>query len=278
MNIKNCLENITARFTAARFDSPDIEAAYLIAEVTGIRHNLLFFHGEQELTDGELQQVETFLERRLKHEPFQYIYGWTEFRYLKLFVGPGCLIPRPETELLVDLVLQRIPEKALLCEVGVGSGAISLSLAYERKSCYVFGSEISDDALKWAERNRKALDFKNVEFVSGNLLEPFKGRKFDAIVANLPYIPYQAEMSLPENVRNYEPKQALYAGDDGLALIADLIRQAPDCLKPHGFLFLEIGEDQGKRAVGIAESTRSYSKTELLRDQYQVDRFLILSR
>ena len=188
------------------------------------------------------------------------------------------MIPRPETELLVDLVLKRIPDNAQVCEVGVGSGAISLSLAYERKTLQVSGVDISPDALKWAERNRKAWSMDNVHFVQGDLLTPFAGKQFDAIVANLPYIPRQAEILLPVNVRDYEPELALYADNDGLALIEKLIEQAPDHLQKQGMLFLEIGEDQGERTVKFAGETGAYSRIELLQDQYQVDRFVVLTR
>ena len=295
IRLKDYLKSLTVRFKEASFDSPDIESAYLLSEVTHIRHHLLMLHGDRVLTDAEILQAESYMARRLKQEPFQYIYGWTEFRYLKLFVGPGCLIPRSETELLVDHVIRYLKNRLFhethsaqdvvetagtqgnlpfsVCEVGIGSGAVSLSLAYEHPEWKVCGSEISPEALKWAELNRKTLCLQ-ADFRLGSLLEPFKNHTFDVIVSNPPYIPRRVKESLPANVRDYEPDMALFAEKDGLAVIESLINTAPSFLNKNGALFLEIGEDQGQRVLDLVHCSNAYSRSEILKDQYGADRFL----
>lgn len=253
------------------FDSPEIEAAYILSEVSDMSHTVIPFT-EKSLSPDAGKRAEAFLQRRLKHEPFQYIFGWTEFRELRLSVGPGCLIPRPETEFLLDLVLPAIPRNGSVCELGAGSGAISLSIAFERPDVKVIATELSPDAYKWADKNRFDLGLNaRVDLRPGDLFAPCQGEKFDVIVANLPYIDEDAQ--LPLNVKLYEPGQALFAPDHGFALIEKALSQAPDYLNPGGQLFFEIGEDQGERSRITA--LKYFKQAAIRQDQYGVNRFLI---
>ncbi len=252
------------------FDSPEIEAAYILAEVSDMSHTVIPFT-EKTLSPDAEKKAEAFFQRRLTHEPFQYIFGWTEFRELRLSVGPGCLIPRPETEYLLDFVLPAIPKNGSVCELGAGSGAISLSIAFERPDVKVIATELSPDAYQWADKNRHDLALcSRVDLRAGDLFTPCNDEMFDVIVANLPYIDEAAE--LPLNVKLYEPGQALFAPDHGFALIEKALEQAPRYLKPGGKLFFEIGEDQGERSRSTA--LKYFRAAEIKLDQYGVDRFL----
>lgn len=275
MKLIDLLKNSEERFRSAGFDSPEIEAAYMLEEVTGIRHNLLWTESERGLSPEEQTRAEDYMMRRLAHEPFQYICGWEDFRELKLNVAPGCLIPRPETELLVDFVLKALPRNGHACELGTGSGAIALSIAKERPDSRVTASEISPDAFAIAESNRKKYGLNNVSIVRGDLFASFDPEvKFDLLVANLPYIPEAVRDTLPRNVRDYEPSLALFADHEGMALIERALLEAPRYLKPGAPLFFEMGEEQGAALAGFARTQNCYTGIKILQDQYGVDRFL----
>ena len=275
MKLIDLLKNSEERFRSAGFDSPEIEAAYMLEEVTGIRHNLLWTESERGLSPEEQTRAEDYMMRRLAHEPFQYICGWEDFREPKLNVAPGCLIPRPETELLVDFVLKALPRNGHACELGTGSGAIALSIAKERPDSRVTASEISPDAFAIAESNRKKYGLNNVSIVRGDLFASFDPEvKFDLLVANLPYIPEAVRDTLPRNVRDYEPSLALFADHEGMALIERALLEAPRYLKPGAPLFFEMGEEQGAALAGFARTQNCYSGIKILQDQYGVDRFL----
>lgn len=272
-------QRLTRIFTEHGFEVPEVESAYILSEVMKVRALELPLHANEPLPEEQLSKAEEFLKRRLANEPFQYIFGWTPFRFLELKVGPGVLIPRPETEVLVELVMKRLPRGAEVCELGTGSGAISLALASERKDISVVASELSGEAFVWAETNRKALSLPNVRFHRGDLFEPFHGRRFDAIVANLPYVAGSERKHLPPNVRDYEPAEALFAPEEGFFLVEKALREAPDHLRPeHSFLFFEIGETQGSRALDAARKTGFFRQLSIEPDQYGVRRFLFAER
>lgn len=264
------------RFAAAGFEAADLEALYIVCEAAGIPDREFALHAHEQIPPGAVEQAEIFLTRRLANEPWQYIFGHAPFRSLELAVGPGCLIPRPETEYSVDLMLDGLPKGASVCELGVGSGAISLALASERPDLTVVGTELSADALKWAARNLKTLGLPNVTFLPGDLFEPVAGRRFDLVAANLPYIPEGDRESLPPNVRSYEPAEALFGGTDGLDVIARALEQAPAFLNPGGRVFFELDPCNAQRACELA--SKVLHGPELLRDQYGAVRFLTAKR
>ncbi len=276
MKLDELRQNIQREFTENGFDSPEIETAYLLEEATGIRHNLLWTEKDRILTDSECRDAEAYLARRLKQEPFQYICGWTQFRDLKLTVRPGCLIPRPETELIIDAAKKVLPAGGTVCELGTGSGAIALSIAQERRDCTVYASEISPEALAIAEENLAAYpELKaNVHLMQGDLFAPFPGgMQFDLLLANLPYIPESERTNLPENVRNYEPETALFADHEGLAVMERALRDAAPYLKTGAWLIFETGSEQGNALCQYADSLGCYTSCAVLRDQYGANRF-----
>ena len=272
MTLIELKKNLTERFSQAGFESADLEALFILCEAAGFPDREFALHAHEPLASDVRNRAESFLARRLRNEPWQYIFGHAPFRDLELSIGPGCLIPRPETEYSIDLMLEDLPRKASVCELGAGSGAISLALASERPDLTVVGVELSPDALKWAELNRKKLALPNVAFLHGDLFAPVAGRTFDLIAANLPYIPDGDRGKLPPNVRDYEPAEALFGGADGLDVIARALKEAPAFLNRGGRIFFELDPCNADRALALASD--SLHEPALLQDQYGAVRFL----
>jgi release factor glutamine methyltransferase len=203
---------------------------------------------ERPLSKDELGTYRALIQRRLAFEPTQYLVGKKEFYGRTLFVDPRVLIPRPETELLVEAVTRLVPKEAspAVLDVCTGSGCIALSLAAERPFARVWATDISAEALEVARHNAEALGVSDrVRFVLGDLFAPLLGEElFDVIVSNPPYIPSEQLSSLQQEVQR-EPRLALDGGDDGLAVIRPLIAGAGPRLSPGGTLAIEIAEDQG---------------------------------
>ncbi len=265
-------KDLAQRFSQTGFEAADLEAHYIVCEAAGIPDREFPLYAHEPLASEAQARAESFAARRLKNEPWQYIFGHAPFRDLELAVGPGCLIPRSETEYSIDLMLDGLPRGAVVCELGVGSGAISLALASERPGLTVVGVELSPGALRWAELNLKRLALPNVTFLQGDLFEPVAGRKFDLIAANLPYIPEGDRDDLPPNVRGYEPDEALFGGADGLDVIARALEQSPSFLNPGGRIFFELDPCNADRAFELA--SKYLNKPALLHDQYGTVRFL----
>ena len=171
------------------------ESGWIVSRATAIPVMEILF-SRRPLEESETARAQAMAERRRNGEPLQYILGDEYFGDLLLKVGRGCLIPRPETWGMVEFLTPRIPAGGSCCELGVGSGAVSIAIGRARSDVSVFGSELSADALYWAKRNLAAYDLPNVEFRQGSLFEPFPGMKFDAVAANLPYIPFREKENL----------------------------------------------------------------------------------
>ena len=192
---------------------------------------------------GEVDSALALARRRIAGEPLQYLTGIAGFRHLELAVGPGVLVPRPETESVAQRALDLLPPGGTLVDVGTGSGAIALSVAHERRDATVWGTDLSPEALSWAIANRDRLKL-DVELVEGNLFDPLPDRlrgHVDVVVSNPPYVGEDERSILPREVVEHEPHVALFA-DDGLAVIRRLVDAAPVWLAEGGWLVLEISE------------------------------------
>jgi release factor glutamine methyltransferase len=256
------------RDAAARVDP--VDAALLVAHALGRPRSWLYAHGDDAVDDAALEACERLVARREAGEPVAYITGRRGFWRFDLRVTPDTLVPRPETELLVELALERLPEgKPLrIADLGTGSGAIALALAHERPAARVVAVDASAAALEVARGNARALGIGNVEFREGDWLQPLAGETFDLVASNPPYIavgdPHLDDL-------RHEPALALSSGADGLDAIRTIVRDAPSRLVAGGWLLLEHGLDQGA-AVRALLSAAGYADVSTARDLEQRDR------
>ena len=251
----------------------DQESGWIVSRATAVPVMEILF-SRRPLEESEIARALAMAERRRNGEPLQYILGDEYFGEILLKVGKGCLIPRPETWGIVEFLTPRIPPEGTCCELGVGSGAVSIAIARERSDVSVFGSELSDDALYWAKRNLAAYDLPNVEFRRGSLFEPFPGMKFDTVAANLPYIPFREKENLQREVRDFEPEIALFAENDGMALIQEALLGLRDHLAPGGCAIFEMGEEQTVPLAAYAGRLPFLKNPEIRKDCFGVVRFL----
>jgi release factor glutamine methyltransferase len=246
------------RLAIVGLTAPGLDAELLLSDVLGIPRLDLYAHRDAPLPTAKCAKFADFVVRREQHEPVQYILGTVAFHGIDLEVGPGVLVPRPETEILVEWVLAATPSGGAVLDLGTGSGAVALAVAAARSDLRVTGIEASPDALAWAVRNRARLGLgERVELLQGDLFSPVTGRKFNVIAANLPYIREDENTALPCEVRNWEPESALFAGVDGLTVIRRAIAEALTYLHPDGFLFLEITPAQREAVAAMAKKQGS---------------------
>ena len=246
MFISELLKDVIDSFKGAGIESPVLDARILFSFVLNMENHELTVEQEKELTPGSIKKIKNFVKRRLKFEPVAYITGNKEFYSLDFKVNKNVLIPRPETELLVDLSIYYAEMNAKVLDLGTGSGAIAVSLKYNRKDLEICASDISENALKTAKRNaNKILGAKSISFFPGNLFEPFQNMSFNMIVSNPPYINPGISGSLQKEL-SYEPEIALYSDDNGEKIVREIIKESKKYLKTNGMLIIEIGYDMKK--------------------------------
>lgn len=228
-------------------DSAKRDAEILLCFVTGKPRTFLMAFGETLLTPSQQQQLETLMARRERGEPVAYLVGEREFWSLMLSVSPATLIPRPDTECLVELALQRLPAEACqILDLGTGTGAIALALANERPDCAVTGVDVQPAAVALAQHNAQKLNIFNAQFLQGSWFAKLDGQTFALIASNPPYID-AADPHLTQGDVRFEPGSALVAQQQGLADLTAIVRQAQQYLQPQGWLLLEHGWQQGAR-------------------------------
>jgi release factor glutamine methyltransferase len=301
--------------------------------VTLIRHGLdistvKIFSDNAELSKEQIITLGNMLRRRLRREPIQYILGYEEFLGLKLLVGPGVLIPRPETELMAEQAIKTVRRTALsvmrnaskevsfnsargtrysslsILDLCTGSGCLAIALAKEFPDCEVYGTDISETAIEYAEKNAIINNIKNVTFFRGNLFEPFNyknpptspfvkggkfnnpslvkrgkgrflenGQLFDLIISNPPYVRTGDIENLQPEIKDWEPFVALDGGTDGLDLYRELIPAAGGFLKDNGIIMLEVGFGQSGRVADIIKSS-GYELLEIIKDYAGIERII----
>ncbi|TQI80851.1 [protein release factor]-glutamine N5-methyltransferase [Serratia fonticola] len=247
------------------------DAEILLGFVTGRARTFLLAFGETLLLPQQIEQLEQLLARRERGEPVAYLVGEREFWSLPLSVSPATLIPRPDTECLVELALARLPaEPCAILDLGTGTGAIALALASERADCDVTGIDLQADAVALAQHNARKLAIDNAHFKQGSWFEPVAGQKFALIASNPPYID-EADPHLLQGDVRFEPGSALIAADHGLADLAAIVQQAADFLQPLGWLLLEHGWQQGENVRSLLTAA-GFSAVETCRDYGGNDR------
>ncbi len=238
------VKNLTLRFKDGGIGSPSLDAEILISTVLDIERYKLVTDRDRLLTKEELLEIEKYAARRLKFEPVAYILGVKEFYSIEFVVNKDVLIPRPETELLVDMAIYWGGTGARVLDLCTGSGAIAVVLKHSRSDLDVYASDISEKALKTAKTNAlRILGEKKIKFVKGDLFEPFAGEKFNLIVSNPPYVSSELKGTLQKEL-DFEPGIALFAENKGTAIIKKIIEESADYLEENGILLLEIGSDQ----------------------------------
>lgn len=240
------VRHASARLTRAGQPAARLEAELLLCEAATLPRGTLFAHPEQTLDAAQRWAFEALLERRIEGEPMAYILGRRAFHDVELRIAPGVLIPRPETELLVDWALEAMPADAPLrcADLGTGSGAVALAMAKARPSWAVYAVERDAAALMIAADNARELAADNVVVLRGDWLGGFAEDSLDLVVANPPYV-HTGDPHLHQGDLRFEPEQALAAGVDGLAAIRRIVPQAAAALRPGGLLLLEHGWQQG---------------------------------
>lgn len=271
----------TQRLEEAGSDTASLDAQVILAHVLGKERGWLFAHYDQALTEEEAETFAELVARRAAAEPVAYLVGHREFYGLDLNVDQRVLIPRPETELLVDAVLDHIESRAnqsvQMVDVGTGSGAVAVAVAANCPSVTIYAVDLSASALEVAKENVAKHDSRGqITLLKGDLLTPLPQR-VDIIAANLPYITSGDYPNLMADVRDYEPRLALEAGPEGLDLIERLLAQAPAHLNPGGVLFLEIGANQGQAVLALVERTLPEAHHLGLRQDYHgYDRLVVI--
>ena len=256
---RDAARRAAARLQNARVAEPAASAEVLLSELLGIGRAELAVY-ERPLTDEQVSLYEAWISRRLKREPVQRILGYAYFRNLVLDLNEDTLIPRPDTESVVDLALERIDLRGYPCvvlDVGTGSGAIAVAIAQERPRCEVHATDISETAIDAArsnaDRNETDVDFHLADVASGL---DFLEKRIDLLVSNPPYVDeISAKSRLAPEVRTWDPPVALYSGSDELGFFRRIFAETPPLLKDGADVVLEIGDDQAEKVLSLGESS-----------------------
>jgi release factor glutamine methyltransferase len=274
------------RLREAETDTPQLDSAVLMAHVLGVSKTWLYAHPHRRLTEGEIALYETLVRQRICQAPVAYLVGYKAFYGLDITVDRHVLIPRPETELLVERALDYLKHliaqghRPRVADIGTGSGAIAVAIGVNAPEAAVYAVDISDDALGVAAQNvwRYGVG-EQVQLLPGNLTEPLPG-PVDLIVANLPYIATHELPNLPQQVRDYEPQQALDGGPDGLCVFRAFFdglvgAGVASRLRPGGRIYLEIGASQGEAVRSLAQLALPGAEVAVLQDFAGLDRIVV---
>lgn len=278
------LQLCTDYLTKKGIENARLNSELLVGHALNLSRVQLYLNFEKPITANEVENIRNYLKRRANHEPIQYILGETEFYSLKIKLNRHTLIPRPETEILVDTVLNQCmkignkKEMFQILDVGAGSGNIAIALAKNLTNSRITAIDIQSEALKIAKENAEFHQLQNkIDFVQQNILDRNSAlsTKFDIIVSNPPYISRDEFDSLPEEVKNFEPYIALDGGSDGLQIYHRLIELASSLLLLDGFVAVEIGANQADKIKNIFANSGAFQYIKIINDLNKLPRVLM---
>ena len=292
--IQKLLNWIAGYLADKGIDSPRLSAEMLLSHVVGLKRIELYTQFDKPVTKQQLDELHNLTERAGRHEPIAYLTGKTEFYCLELQVSPDCVIPRPETELLVERAIEFLRAhtgRQLVCDLCTGSGCIAIALARNYPDASIIATDISDSALAIAAKNIEKHQVKDrIKLLCGDLFDPLvpqldveklvldSDRGFDLIVCNPPYVSAPEFEKLDRNVKDYEPKLALFAGVDGLDVYRRIIEKADPFLKPDAALMLEVGYRQGQAIRELLEKANCFAEITIEKDHHNNDRIAIAKK
>jgi release factor glutamine methyltransferase len=276
MTVTEALRSGAEILHTASIASPEREAALLLRHVLNCDATYLYAHGDEKLNAVASILFKAVLKRRAAHEPFQLITGVQEFYGLVFKVTSDVLIPRPETEILIEDALAEFGkrENIRFCEIGVGSGCISIALLVNMHNASAVGFDISEAALEIAAENAETHAVsQKLELKRSDVFEALTNERFDLIVSNPPYVPTSEISTLQEEVRSFEPRIALEGGEDGLDMVRRIVAKSPEYLDPGGLLYIEIGWNQSENAGQLLDDAK-WEGIEFLPDLQGIPRIL----
>jgi release factor glutamine methyltransferase len=281
--IQKLLNWVTEYLTSKGIESPRLSAELLLSHVLALKRIDLYTQFDKQVPQQQLNNLHDLVKRAGLHEPVAYLTGKTEFYSLELDITADCMIPRPETELLVQRAIELLRTRCgtqFVCDLCTGSGCIAVAIAKNFPDARITATDISDAALKIAARNVEKHQLKErVRLLCGDLFEPIIQQldvsQFDLIVCNPPYVSTSEYENLNTNVKDYEPASALLAGEDGMDVYRRIIKKVDDFLKPDAALMLEIGYAQGPAVRELLEQTGVFTEIKIEKDYHDNDRIVI---
>lgn len=278
ITIKKALEEAVDKLKS-KISTPLLDAQVILCHILQVDRLYLIINKDIILTSEQILEYRELIEKRFCGVPVQYITGIQEFMGLEFYLEEGVLIPRPDTEILIEKVLDSIDKdgKYNIIDIGTGSGAITVSLAKYIQNSYIYSIDISQKALNIARKNAMKNDvMSKISFLNGSLFKPLEdigiSEKIDILVSNPPYIPTRDIDNLQIEVSKFEPKLALDGGEDGLDFYREIINKAPRVLKNNGLIALEVGHDQARRVIKLMEEKEKYVDIEMTKDLAGIER------
>ncbi len=284
--IQKLLNWVTEYLTSKGIDSPRLSAELLLSHGVGLKRIELYTQFDKLVTKQQLNQLHDLVKRAGQNEPIAHLVGKTEFYSLELNVTADCMIPRPETELLVERAIEFLRTRRrqqFVCDLCTGSGCIAVAIARNYPDCQITATDICDAALSVAAKNIEKHRLKErIRLLCGDLFDPIMPQldveKFDLIVCNPPYVSSTEFEKLDKNVKDYEPKSALFAGTDGLDIYRRIIEKVDTFLKPDAAIMLEIGYNQGQVVRQLLKQAGCFNKIIVEKDTSNNDRIVIAKK
>ena len=281
-NVLELLEWTTEYFEKHKIPNPRLDAEVLLGHILEKSRLQLYLHFDMPVYQEHLDVFRVLIKRRSDHTPISYLINHKEFMSLDFYVDERVLIPRPETEFIVETILNTNPEQPQrILEIGTGSGVIATTLAVNEPDWEIIATDISQDALDVAEKNRDAHECTDrISLLHGDLFDPIQKldtSHFNWIVSNPPYVMSCENSDLSSDVKEHEPHIALFAGEDGLSIIRRLISEAPSYLNPGGKLIFEIGDKQGNSVQELINKQPIYDDSQIIKDYAGKDRVVVAS-